>query len=70
MEIRTDRKTVEALVDCQILEIRDADGEVISLEQAEQNPEEVMVHSMSDKDFALYIEDDDLYILKEEVRHL
>lgn len=74
MELRTDRRTMQALLECEILEIRSSEGEIVSLEEAERDPEEVIVHSSSGKDFTFTIQDDiiedDVYVLKEEVRHL
>jgi len=66
MEVRIDRKTMRALLECEILEIRNAEDKVVSLEEAERDPEEVMVFSSSKKAFSLHIDDEGTYTLTEE----
>lgn len=56
MEVRTDRETLEALLNCGILKIANSADEIVSLEEAEQDLHEVMVYAMDGKAFSLRIE--------------
>lgn len=45
--IRGDRKTMMALIECEIVEVKDITGEPATLEMAETVPQLVEIHAMS-----------------------